>query len=191
MICLISQPLLIASRRDWHRSKGLFKGFKLVLRPWESSKNWQRYDQMKFVTEFSLSIAEQRAVGLILAWSLAFLHISIFLLPNCFPFHHLQFLSSLLQYSWSYFLSDHPNSFLAINLPGNSSLLNIPFLCSCLATSSMSHRYSFSNSLIASFVFFKFSLLSQVLDSAVNPFQCTRYFVRAQRGAAPDRARVL
>jgi len=41
---------LIASRRDWHRSKGLFKGFKLALRPWESSKIWWRYDQMKFVT---------------------------------------------------------------------------------------------------------------------------------------------
>ena len=50
MICLISRPLLIASRRDWHRSKGLLKGFKLVLRSWESLKNWQRYDQMKFMT---------------------------------------------------------------------------------------------------------------------------------------------
>ena len=50
MICLISQPLLIASRRDWYQSKGLLKGFKLALRPWESSKNWWRYDQMKFVT---------------------------------------------------------------------------------------------------------------------------------------------
>jgi len=50
MICLISWPLLIASRRDWYRSKGLLKGFKLVLRPWESSKNWRRYDQMKFIT---------------------------------------------------------------------------------------------------------------------------------------------
>jgi len=42
---------LIASRRDWYQSKGLLKGFKLALRPWESSKNWWRYDQMKFVTE--------------------------------------------------------------------------------------------------------------------------------------------
>jgi len=50
LICLISQPLLITSRRDWYRSKGLLKGFKLVLRPWELSKNWWRYDQMKFVT---------------------------------------------------------------------------------------------------------------------------------------------
>jgi len=50
LICLISQPLLIASRRDWYQSKGLFKGFKLALRLWESSKNWWRYDWMKFVT---------------------------------------------------------------------------------------------------------------------------------------------
>jgi len=50
LICLISWPLLITSRRDWYRSKGLFKGFKLALRPWELSKNWWRYDRMKFVT---------------------------------------------------------------------------------------------------------------------------------------------
>jgi len=50
LICLISQPLLIASRSDWYRSKGLLKGFKLALRPWESSKNWWRYGQIKFVT---------------------------------------------------------------------------------------------------------------------------------------------
>jgi len=51
LICLISRPLLIASRCDWYRSKGLLKGFKLALRPWESSNNWWRYDQMKFVTD--------------------------------------------------------------------------------------------------------------------------------------------
>jgi len=51
LICLISQPLLIASRRDWYWSKGLLKGFKLALRLWESSKNWWRYDWMKFVTQ--------------------------------------------------------------------------------------------------------------------------------------------
>jgi len=48
---------LIASRRDWHRSKGLLKGFKLALRPWESSKIWWRYDQMKFVTLVFISEA--------------------------------------------------------------------------------------------------------------------------------------
>ena len=50
LICLISRPLLIALRCDWYQLKGLLKGFKLALRPWESSKNWWRYDQMKFVT---------------------------------------------------------------------------------------------------------------------------------------------
>ena len=51
LICLISRPILIASRRDWYLSKGILKGFKLALRPWESSKNWWRYGRMKFVTE--------------------------------------------------------------------------------------------------------------------------------------------
>jgi len=50
LICLISWPILIASRHDWYRSKGLFKGFPYPLRLWESSKNWWRYDRMKFVT---------------------------------------------------------------------------------------------------------------------------------------------
>jgi len=50
LICLISWPLLIASGRNWYRSKGFPKGFKLALRPWESSKNWWRYGRMKFVT---------------------------------------------------------------------------------------------------------------------------------------------
>jgi len=50
LICLISQPLLIALRHYWYRLKGLSKGFELALRLWESLKNWWRYDQMKFVT---------------------------------------------------------------------------------------------------------------------------------------------
>ena len=57
LICLISRPILIASRRDWYRSKGLLKGFKLALRPCESSKNWWRYGQMKFVTSPLLTFA--------------------------------------------------------------------------------------------------------------------------------------
>ena len=40
MICLISWPILIFSRCDWHRLKGLFKGFQVLLRLWESSKIW-------------------------------------------------------------------------------------------------------------------------------------------------------
>jgi len=51
LICLISQPLLIALRCDWYLSKGFFKGFWVPLIPWELSKNWWRYGQMKFVTK--------------------------------------------------------------------------------------------------------------------------------------------
>ena len=91
------------------------------------------------------------------------------------PFHRLQFLSNLSQYSWLYRLSNHSYNIFAVNFPGNSSRWNVPSLHSCLATSSISHRYSFSNSLITSFVFSKFSLPSQVSDSAINPFQRTRY----------------
>ena len=60
MICLISRPLLITLRRDWHRSKGLLKGFKLALRPWESLKNWWRYGQMKFVTDLKYQMVRRR-----------------------------------------------------------------------------------------------------------------------------------
>ena len=60
MICLISWPILIASRCDWHQLKGLLKGFKPALRPWESSKNWWRYDRMKFVTMSFLRSVEFR-----------------------------------------------------------------------------------------------------------------------------------
>jgi len=50
LICLISWPLLITLGCDWYQLKGFLKGFKLALRLWESSKNWWRYNQMKFVT---------------------------------------------------------------------------------------------------------------------------------------------
>ena len=98
----------------------------------------------------------------------------LFLFP-CFPFHYFQFLSSLPQYSSLYLLSDHLNNFLAVNLPGSSPLSNVPSSLSCWFTSSMSYWYSFSNSLIASFAFPRFSLSFQVSDSAVNPFYLTRY----------------
>ena len=91
------------------------------------------------------------------------------------PFHCFQFLSILLQYSLSYCLSDHPNSFFAINCSSSSSLLNVPSPLSCCLTSSMPCWYSFSYSLTASFVFFRFFFPFQVSDSAVNPFHHTRY----------------
>ena len=101
--------------------------------------------------------------------------IFIFLFSDHFSFHHLQFLSSLPQYSLSYLLFNHPNNFLAVNLPGNSPFLNTLSSCSCLVISSISCRYSLLNSLIASFAFFKFSLPSHVSDSTVNPFHHTKY----------------
>jgi len=91
------------------------------------------------------------------------------------PFHCLQFLSNLAQYSSSYLLSDQPNSFLTINCPSSSSLLNIPSFLFCFPTSSISHWYSFSNSSTAFFAFSKFSFSSQVLNSAVNSFYYIKY----------------
>ena len=91
------------------------------------------------------------------------------------PFHLLQFLSNLTQYSSLHFLSDHPDNFLAINLPGNSSLMKVPSSLSCLLTSSMSCWYSFSNFSTASFALPRLSFPSQVSDSAVNPFYYTKY----------------
>ena len=99
----------------------------------------------------------------------------VFLSLTCSPFHHLQFLSNLPQYSSLYYLFDHPNSFFAVNHPSSFSLLNISSSLFCHLTSSMSHQYSFSNSSTAPFAFFKFSISSQVSDSAVNPFYYTRY----------------
>ena len=92
-----------------------------------------------------------------------------------FSFHLLQFLSNLAQYFLLYFLSDHPNNFLAINFPGNSSLLKVSSSLSCLLMFFMSCWYSFLNSLTAFFTFSKFSILSKVSDSVVNPFYYTRY----------------
>ena len=114
--------------------------------------------------KFSSSISSSSGIVFIVPFLIRFL-----------PFHHLQFFSNLPQYSWSYRLSDHPYNFFAVNFPGNSPRRNVLSSCSCLATSSISCRYSFSNSSIASFAFFKFSLPSQVSDSAVNPFQHTKY----------------
>ena len=116
------------------------------------------------IPDFSFSISSSSGIVFIIS-----------LLTGFLPFHHLQFFSILPQYSWSYHLSDYSYSFFAVNLPGNSPHRNVLSLHSCCATFSMSHRYSFSNSLIASFAFSKFSLPSQVSDSAVNPFQHTKY----------------
>ena len=91
------------------------------------------------------------------------------------PFHLLQFLSNLAQYSSSYLLSDYPNNFFAVNRSGSFPLLNIPSSLSYRLTSSMSRLYSFSYSSTASFAFSRFSFPSQVSDSAMNPFYYIRY----------------
>ena len=96
----------------------------------------------------------------------------VFFFPS---FHLFQFHSNLPQYSLLYLLSNHPNNFFAVNLPGSSPLLNILSSLSCLLISSISCWYSFSNSSTASFAFSKFSFLSQVFDSAMNPFYLTKY----------------
>ena len=102
--------------------------------------------------------------------------ISKILLPFVHPpFHCLQFLSSLPQYSSSYCLSNYLNNFFTVNCSGSSSLLNIPSSSSCCLISSMSYQYSLSYSSIASLALFKSSLSSQVFDSAVNPFYHTKY----------------
>ena len=91
------------------------------------------------------------------------------------PFYCFQFRSNLSQYSLSYLLFDHPNNFFAINLPGNFPLLNISSSLSYQFTFFMFQQYSFSYSFITFLEFSKFSLPSQVSDSAVNPFQHTKY----------------
>ena len=108
--------------------------------------------------------------------SFFFLIISIILYPLIGSlFQRLQFLSNLTQYSLSYILSVYLYNFLTINLPGNSPLLNVPSFLSYFLMSSISLLYSFLNSSIASFAFPRFSFPSQVSDSAINPFYCTRY----------------
>ena len=102
--------------------------------------------------------------------------ISIVLCPFALPsFHLLQVLSNLTQYSSLYFLSDHLNNFLTINLSGNSLLLKVSSSLSCFLTSFMSCWYSFSNFSTASFALPRLSFPSQVSDSAVNPFHHTKY----------------
>ena len=91
-------------------------------------------------------------------------------------FHFCQFLSNFLRYSSSNFLSSHLYNTFAVNLPGSFPLLKSLFsaisILSCLLTSTFIYS---SNSPNASFAFSKFSLLSQVLYSAVNLFHHTRY----------------
>jgi len=98
------------------------------------------------------------------------------LLAGFIPFHCLQFHSNLCQYWQLYSLSNHLNKLLAVNLLGISPLVYLVLfsLFSCHLTSLSSLSYSSSNSFSRSFVFSRFSLLSHVSPSAVNPFHCTK-----------------
>ena len=124
----------------------------------------------------SLSFSFVYSLSLEFSFSLFSFIVSIVLCSFAFlPFHYLQFLFNLAQYSLSYLLSDQPNSFLAINYPGSSSLLNILSFLFYFLTSSIFCQYSFSNSSTAFFAFSKFSFSSQVSDLAINPFHSTKY----------------
>ena len=97
-------------------------------------------------------------------FSFSSLTISIVLHPLvCPPFYCFQFLSSLPQYFSSYHLSDHPNSFFAINCPSSSSLLNVPSSLFCHLTSSMSCWYSFYTLQLPLLCFLDFPFLSSYL----------------------------
>ena len=62
-----------------------------------------------------------------------------------------------------------------INLSGNSPLLNVSSFFSYLLMSFVSLLYSFSKFSISSFVLPRFFFFSQVSNSVINPFHCTRY----------------
>ena len=87
---------------------------------------------------FSISLLSSSAYSLSpkFFYSISFFFsfiISIVLCSLAFsPFYHLQFLSNLVQYFSLYLLSNYPNNFLAVNLPGNSLFLIVPSFSSCL-----------------------------------------------------------
>ena len=92
-------------------------------------------------------------------------------------FYLLQFLSNFFKYSFLNFPLSHPYNILAINLLGNSFLLEFCSFAlsifSCLLTSVLILSL---NSFNTSFAFPRSSILYQVSCSAVNPFQHTKYF---------------
>ena len=72
---------------------------------------------------------------------------------------------------YTFYLTNH----LAVNRSGSSPLLNILFSLFYFLTSFISYQYSVLNSFTISFAFSKFSLPSQVSDSAMNSFHYTKY----------------
>ena len=90
-------------------------------------------------------------------------------------FHQYQFSSHFFSLSLSYLLFLQLYSSFAVNSLGNSRLNSLSSSsCSCRLSSLSSSLYSLSNSSTSSFAFSRFSLLSQVSSSAVQPFYLTK-----------------
>ena len=90
-------------------------------------------------------------------------------------FHLCQFLSNFLKYSSSNLPSSHPYNIFAVNFPSNSPLLKSLSSASSIFSCFLISIFP-SKSANASSAFFRFSLLSHVSPSAVNPFHHTKYF---------------
>ena len=92
-------------------------------------------------------------------------------------FYCLQFSFHFLSLCLSYSLLDHLYSIFTINFPGSSleNSFSLSF-SSCHLTSLASFLYFLSNSSTSSFIFFRFSLLSQVSPSTVYLFYYTKNF---------------
>ena len=99
-------------------------------------------------------------------------------------FHCCQFLSNFFKYSFSNFLLSHPNNIFTVYFSSNSLLLssstfgfNFIFhflsISSCYLTSTLILSFNLSTN---SLTFSKFFSFSHVLFSAINSFQCTKYF---------------
>ena len=99
-------------------------------------------------------------------------------------FYLFQFLSSFFKYSFSNLLLFYPNRIFAIYFLSNSLLLNpstfefkftfhIFSNPSCYLTSTFILSLNLSTNF---FAFSKSSSFSYILFSAMNPFQCTKYF---------------
>ena len=98
-------------------------------------------------------------------------------------FHLCQFFSNFFKYSSLNFLSSQPYSNFAVYFPSNSLLLYssaFGFFFVLSPCSTFSYFFTSilnlpSNSSTNSLAFLRFSSLSHVLLSVVNPFHCTKY----------------
>ena len=90
-------------------------------------------------------------------------------------FHLCQFLSNFFKYSSSNFLLSYPYNIFAVNFSGNSSLLKSLSSASSIFSCFLISVFP-SKSVNTSSAFFRFSLLSHMSLSAINPFHRTKYF---------------